>query len=70
MAREMAAHYRQMIVWLDSQAADYEAGNTKNFRGDQEESAILAKELRHRARNLEAIVAAYERLDPDAMQHN
>jgi hypothetical protein len=44
--------YRDEIVWLMTRAKEYEA-----------ENALVAADYLHRAKNLEAIIEGYERLN-------
>jgi hypothetical protein len=57
----MIRHYRETIKWLDQQAGDYESTKTAHQTNGVDDSKHVAEELRHRARNLEAVIAAVER---------
>jgi hypothetical protein len=54
--------YREQALWLVTQAAEFENGHRKIMAGDIDLSAQTAEEYRHKAGNLHAIIAAYERL--------
>lgn len=47
--------YREEIRWLEGKAAEYSANGGK--------SSVTAADYIHRARNLRAVIAGYERLD-------
>jgi hypothetical protein len=54
--------YREQAIWLKAQAAALEAGNRKVLAGDVDLSQEAAIEYRHKAGNMDAVIAAYERL--------
>jgi hypothetical protein len=58
--------YREQALWLIAQAAEFENGHRKIIaegpQGNIDLSAQTAEEYRHKAGNLHAIIAAYERL--------
>jgi hypothetical protein len=58
--------YREQVVWLEAQADQLETGSRRIMaQGDQGEidlSSLPAIEYRHKAGNMKAIIAAYERL--------
>lgn len=58
--------YQAEIDWLLTQAEQFEMGDRKvlaRMRGDEIDlSANIAAEYRHKAGNMQAILAAYERL--------
>jgi hypothetical protein len=57
----MIRHYRETIKWLDRQASDYESAKATHHLDGVDDSKQTAEDLRHRARNLETIIAAVER---------
>jgi uncharacterized membrane-anchored protein YhcB (DUF1043 family) len=59
--REMVRHYRQTVEWLDQQASDYETAKAVHLTDGIDDSKVVAEELRHKARNLETVIAAVER---------
>ena len=59
--REMLRHYRETIKWLDEQASDYESAKATHQTNGVDDSKEVAIELRHKARNLETVIAAVER---------
>jgi hypothetical protein len=62
----LKAAYRGQCSWLVAWAAELEAGGiqviSKSNRTDIDITAQTAADYRHRAANLESILAAYERL--------
>ena len=58
--------YREQALWLLTQAVDFESGRRKLIAEIDERSIDLsdqtALEYRHKAGNLHAVIAAYERL--------
>jgi hypothetical protein len=60
-AREMVKHYRQTVERLDQQASEYETAKAVHLTGGIDDSKIMAEDLRHKARNLESVIAAGER---------
>lgn len=65
--REMVRHYRQTVKWLDEQASEYETTKAVHLINGFDDSKEVAEELRHRARNLETVIAAVERF---TQEHN
>jgi tRNA isopentenyl-2-thiomethyl-A-37 hydroxylase MiaE len=59
--REMLRHYRQTVEWIDQQAADYESAKATHHTNGVDDSKRVAEDLRHKARNLETVIAAVER---------
>jgi len=62
----MLTAYRAQIDWLVAQAEEFEAGQRKvagKVAGNEVDiSASYAAEYRHKAGNMQAVLAAYERL--------
>ena len=63
----LKAAYRGQCAWLLAWAQDLETGNVKIVRrvngSDVDVTAETARDYRHRAGNLEAVIVGYERLD-------
>jgi hypothetical protein len=55
-------HYRATAQWLHDWAMGYETGLAQHHTAGVEDSQEMASRLRHRARNIEATINAYERL--------
>ncbi len=55
-------HYLATAKWLRDCADGYDNGSTQHHSGGVEDSKDMASTLRHRARNIEAVISAYERL--------
>lgn len=62
----LLASYREQPVWLLAQAAEFECGQRKIIaqgpRGAVDLSAETARQYRHKAGNLHAVIAANEGL--------
>lgn len=59
----LLAAYRDQADWLEMQAGQFESGARKLSASDGTDlSTDTAAEYRHKAGNLRAIIAAYERL--------
>ena len=58
--------YREQVIWLEAQADQLETGTRKvlahSDQGEIDLSSLTAIEYRHKAGNMKAIIAAYERL--------
>lgn len=58
--------FQHHVAWLQSQAAAYEQGKCQHIAPEgnhaRDTSREIAEELQHQANNLEAVLAAYERL--------
>lgn len=60
----LKAAYRGQVTWLLAWASELEAGGIRIASGnDIDITAQTAKDYRHRAKALEDIIAAYEKLD-------
>jgi hypothetical protein len=55
-------HYRATAKWLHDWADGYESGQAQHHTAGMDDSKKMAMLLRHRARNIEAVINSYERL--------
>jgi hypothetical protein len=55
-------HYRATAKWLHDWADGYETGQAQHHTAGLDDSKEMASLLRHKARNIEATIIAYERL--------
>lgn len=59
----LLAAYRDQADWLEASAAEFERGARRmTAENGTDLNAVTAAEYRHKAGNLRAIIAAYERL--------
>lgn len=63
LAREMAKEYRRLADAMHAEADALEAGQCRYITDDVDVSATRAADLRHRARNIETFVIAFERIN-------
>lgn len=57
-------HYRATAQWLRQWAESYDTGKAQHQCGGVDDSKQMAGMLRHKARNIEAVITSYERLKP------
>jgi len=62
MAKAMADCLYQAAAWLHEEARLHETGEVGRLRDGRDESREYAKDLIHRARNMEAAAQAFERV--------
>lgn len=63
LAREMAKEYRRLADAMHAEADALESGKCRYIAENVDVSATRAAELRHRARNIETFVIAFERIN-------
>lgn len=57
-------HYLATAKWLMDWADGYDSGQVQHHSDGVDASKEMANTLRHKARNIEAVVIAYKRLYP------
>lgn len=62
MARVMAGECTKLAQQLDQRAAGLESGKCRHFTNGADDTLAYAAELRHSARNIQATLMAFERL--------
>lgn len=55
-------HYLATAKWLREWADAYDSGLTQHHKDGVDDSKEMARTLRHKARNIEAVISSYERL--------
>ena len=58
----MLGHFRNLAVFLEIEARDYENGNATHYTGMVDDSADFAAYLRHKAGNVLAVIACFNRI--------
>jgi hypothetical protein len=59
---ELLGHFRNLAAFLEIEARDYENGNATHYTGIVDDSADFAADLRHKAGNVLAVIACYNRI--------
>jgi hypothetical protein len=54
----------QSTRWLRAWAEGYDSGLSQHHTDGVDDSKLIASMLRHKAGNIDAVISAYERLNP------